>query len=184
LIYKIFWIIRAIIYKLFFKKIGFPSYIGKPTFLYKASKISIGKKVRIFPHSRMEVHGDSSFIQIEDDVGIGQNFHVISGGELTISSGTIIAPNVFINNLDNDYRTIGCNVLEQNELYKKTVIGNNCFIGYGAVIQSGSILGEQCIVGANSVVKGCFPDFCVIVGSPAKIVKKYNSELNKWEKYN
>ena len=51
------------------------------------------------------------------------------------------------------------------------------------MIQSGTILGKQCIVGANSVVRGQFPDYCVIAGNPAKIIKKYNFNTRKWEKY-
>ncbi|PSV22889.1 lipopolysaccharide biosynthesis protein [Photobacterium leiognathi subsp. mandapamensis] len=180
--YKVIWTIRAIIYKLIFNKIGFPSYIGKPIFIHNPKKIFIGKNVRIFPCARFEVHGLNSYIKIEDNVGIGQNFHVISGGRLTISSGTIIAPNVFINNLDNDYKTIGENVLSQKSIYKETIIGKNCFIGYGAVIQSGTILGEQCIVGANSFVKGTYPNYSVIAGNPAKVVKKFDKKLMLWVK--
>ena len=60
--YKFFWIFRAIYYKLFFKRVGFPSYIGKPIFLLGRKKISLGKKVRIYPMCRMEVHGDNSEI--------------------------------------------------------------------------------------------------------------------------
>ena len=52
----------------------------------------------------------------------------------------------------------------------------------GAAIMPGTVLGKQCVVGANSVVKGTFPDYCVIVGSPAKIVKKYNQQTHIWEK--
>jgi acetyltransferase-like isoleucine patch superfamily enzyme len=52
----------------------------------------------------------------------------------------------------------------------------------GSAIMAGTRLGKQCIVGANSVVKGEFPDYCVIVGAPAKIVKKYNFETQEWEK--
>ena len=67
-------------------------------------------------------------------------------------------------------------------MVKETTIGENCFIGMGAAIMPGTVLGKQCVVGANSVVKGTFPDYCVIVGSPAKIVKKYNQHTQIWEK--
>jgi acetyltransferase-like isoleucine patch superfamily enzyme len=182
MIYRPFWAIRAFIYKLFFKKFLFPSYIGKPTFIFGSKKITIGRMVKIFPHCRMEVHGKGSSIIIEDNVGIGQNFHVISGAKLIIGTGTTIAPNVFINNMDNGYQVIGVPIIEQEEIIKETKIGKNCFIGIGASIQLGTILGEQCIVGANAVVKGEFPDYCVIVGNPAKVVKKYNILEKKWQK--
>ena len=182
--YKFFWIIRAIFYKIFFKRIGFPSYIGKPIFLLGTMKISLGKKVRIFPMSRMEVHGKKSEIIIKDNVSIAQGFHVISGGSLIIESGVLIAPNVFVNNMDNDYSEIDVPVFNQKQIVKKTHIGENSFIGIRACIQAGTILGKQCIVGAGAVVKGIFPDYCVIVGNPARIIKRLDFKSKTWKKTN
>lgn len=65
---------------------------------------------------------------------------------------------------------------------KRTEIGENCFIGFGAAIQAGTVLGKQCIVGTNAVVRGEFPDYSVIVGAPAKVVKQYNKETGEWER--
>ena len=182
--YRSIWVLRAIIYNFILNKVGFPSYIGKPVFLYGAKKISIGKKVRIYPLSRMEVHGKDSEIIIKDNVSIGQGFHIISGGSLVIESGVLIAPNVFVNNMDNDYSEIGVPVFDQKQIVKKTHIGKNCFLGIGARIQAGTILGEQCIIGASAVVKGVYPDYCVIVGNPAIIIKRFDMKSKKWKKTN
>ena len=179
---KIFWILRAVLYKFFLGKLILPSYIGKPTHIYNFRKIFIGKKVRIFPHVRLEVHGKNSSLIIEDNVAIGQNVHITSGGKLLIGKSSTILANVFITNIDHDYTEINKPILDQKMIVSETAIGENCFIGIGAAIQAGTVLGKQCIVGANSVVKGIFPDYCVIVGSPARIVKKYNFETKKWEK--
>jgi acetyltransferase-like isoleucine patch superfamily enzyme len=73
-------------------------------------------------------------------------------------------------------------ILDQEHIISKTEIGENCYIGFGVVIQAGTTLGRQCVVGANSVVKGSFPDFSVIVGAPGRVVKRYNTESEKWEK--
>ena len=56
---------------------------------------------------------------------------------------------------------------------KPVKIGNNCWIGYGAIILKGYTIGNNCIVGAGAVIPGnsSFPDNCVIAGNPAKIVK-------------
>ena len=72
--------------------------------------------------------------------------------------------------------------MEQPTIELNTKIGENCFIGFGVAIQAGTILGKQCIVGSNSVVRGTFPDYCVIVGAPARIVKRYNPETKLWQK--
>ena len=180
--YKIFWAIRAIFFKLFLKKIGLLCYIGKPTFIQGYKSIIIGDKVRIFPGLRIECHNGGCII-MGDDISIGQNLHIISSDEtLKIGNHTTLSGNVFITNIDHDYKQIGKHILEQEYIVKTTEIGENCFIGYGAAIQAGTILGKQCIVGANSVVRGIFPDYCVIVGIPAKIVKRYNPEKAIWQK--
>lgn len=181
---KYFWTLRAIIYKLKFGKIGMLTYIGKPVILEGEKRVEIGNRVRIYPGVRIETHGNEGRITIKDNVSIGQNFHITSSGsELTIGKDTTISGNVFITNIDHDYRQIGVHILKQEYLTKETKIGENCFIGYGAAIQAGTVLGKQCVVGANSVVRGEFPNYCVIVGAPAKIIRKYNPETKEWEKY-
>ena len=50
-------------------------------------------------------------------------------------------------------------------------IGERCWIGDGAVILAGAQIGDNSVVGANSVVKGVFPANVVIAGSPAKVIK-------------
>lgn len=179
---KIFWGLKSLFYKLTFKRFGNLSYIAKPLILDGVNRVEIGNKVRIYPGLRLETFGKESSIKMEDNISIGQNLHIISKGKLQIKSDTTISGNVFITNLDHDYQEIGKHIMEQDHIVKDTIIGHNCFIGYGAVIQAGTILGDQCIVGSNSVVRGEFPDYCVIVGAPARIVKKYNHESKKWEK--
>lgn len=181
MIQKYIWAIRALIYSPFFGKFGMPSYLGDPLFLKGIGNVYIGKKVRIFPHLRMETQ-DGGTINIEDDVVISQNVHITSAGNLRIGKSSLILANVFITNIDHDYTEIGQHVVNQKIIIKETTIGENCFIGMGSAIMAGTILGKQCIVGANSVVRGNFPDYCVIVGSPARIVKKYNLKTQIWEK--
>lgn len=184
MIIKYFWALRALIYKPFFGQFGLPSYIGKPIALVGTRKIFIKKRVRIYPNVRLEVYRKNSSLVINENVSIGQNVHITSGENLIIGASSTILANVFITNIDHDYTEIDKHILDQKMIIKKTTIGENCFIGIGAAIQAGTILGKQCIVGANSVVKGEFPDYCVIVGSPAKIVKKYNFDTKNWEKTN
>lgn len=159
-----------------------PSYIGKPIFLSGISKVSFGKKVRIFPGLRLEAIGKNAEVIIRDDVAIAQNVHITSGGKLLIEKSVTILANVFITNIDHPYENIELAPSKQEFVIKETIIGENCFIGIGASIQAGTILGRHCIVGTNAVVRGVFPDYCVIAGIPAKVIKKYNFETCKWEK--
>jgi carbonic anhydrase/acetyltransferase-like protein (isoleucine patch superfamily) len=52
-------------------------------------------------------------------------------------------------------------------------VGNNTLIGMGATILNGAVIGANCLVGANALVTEDkqFPDFSLIVGSPAKVMR-------------
>jgi acetyltransferase-like isoleucine patch superfamily enzyme len=182
MVYKFIWFLNTFLLRFFIKHIGLLSYIGKTTYVSGGRNIIIGTKVRIFPGLRAECHNGGEII-IKDDVSIGQNLHIISSNtKLTIGAHTTLSGNVFITNIDHSYNIIEKHILQQDYVVRQTEIGEFCFMGYGVVIQAGTILGNQCIVGANSVVRGIFPDYCVIVGAPAKIVKRYNFETKNWDK--
>lgn len=179
---KYVWAIRAVVYKLFWGHIGKFTYIGKPVFIEGRKNIKIGDRVRIFPGVRMEAIGTGS-ISVGNNVAIEQNVHLISSGiELRIGSDVTISGNVFITNTNHRYDKIDKSVMEQENIVLHTNIGDGCFIGYGAVIQAGTILGKHCIVGANAVVKGKYPDNCVIVGVPSHIVKRYDLLERCWKR--
>lgn len=173
-----------------FKKFGKCSQIIKPTRILGNKQISIGDRVIILNNARIEAinkWGNQQFypqIIIGDRVSIGQNFHLISADILEIGNDVTISGNVFITNIDHEYRKLGVNIINQELIIKHTEIGDNCFIGFGASIQAGTVLGKQCIVGTNAVVRGKFDDYSVIVGAPAKAVKKLNLSTGIWEKLN
>ncbi|MGS2872527.1 acyltransferase [Enterobacter huaxiensis] len=178
---KVLWLIRNFFYKIFFfKKSRLYGYIGKPIYFTGLKNVSIGKKFRLYPMWRFEIL-ESGTVTIEDDVSIGQFFHLVSlGSELVIKKGTVISADVLITNSDHRFNVIDVPIYRQPMNNKITMIGENCFIGAGAKILAGTTLGKQCVVGANSVVKGNFPDYCVISGIPAKIIKKYDVESKQW----
>ncbi|WP_242258211.1 acyltransferase [Streptococcus thoraltensis] len=179
---KLWWWLRLQFRKPFFAQVGRSSYLASSISLVGTKNIAIGNRVRIFPGNRMETH-DGGRITIGDNCSIGQNFHITSMKDnLKIGANTTILGNVFITNIDHEYQEIGKHILEQPMVYRDTQIGENCFIGFGASIQAGTILGKQCVVGTNSVVRGNYPDYSVIVGAPAKVVKIYNPETQIWER--
>ena len=179
---KIVWAVRGIFYKASFGRFGNVSYIGKPISLLGRKHIFIGDKVRIQPGIRMEAANGGSII-VRNNTSIGQNVHITADEEeLEIGENTTILGNSFITNIDHDYQRINVHIMDQERIVKTTKIGENCFIGFGACIQAGTILGKQCIVGANAVVRGSFPDYSVVVGVPARIVKQYDPTTKRWEK--
>lgn len=61
---------------------------------------------------------------------------------------------------------------------KKTIIGNNVFIGMNSIILMGANVGDNVIIGAGSVVSGTIPSNVVIAGNPAKIIRTLDEHYN------
>lgn len=89
--------------------------------------------------------------------------------EIRIGDHALIGPNVQLltplHPLDAQERTAG------QEYGAPITIGNNVWIGGGAIILPGVTLGDNVVVGAGSVVTKSFGDNVVIAGNPAKVIK-------------
>ena len=59
-------------------------------------------------------------------------------------------------------------------------VGDNVWIGEGVVIMPGITIGQGSIIGANSTVTKSIPPYCIAVGQPARVIKKYDFSINKW----
>jgi acetyltransferase-like isoleucine patch superfamily enzyme len=176
-----------VLYRHLFKKFGQGS-ILKNTLFISYEAVSIGKDVLIWDDARIEVidcYSEQSIkpsIIIGDGVVIQQGCHITAASTLNIGSNTSILFDVLITDIDHEYQTLNIPMSKQPLKVAKTTIGENCFIGSGAKINAGTTLGKHCIVGASAVVRGSFSDYCVIVGIPGKVIKRYNPESKLWQK--
>jgi acetyltransferase-like isoleucine patch superfamily enzyme len=115
------------------------------------------------------------------DVLVGKNtwigpFTILDGsGNLQIGSNCSISAGVQIYTHDSVKWAVSGG--EEHYEYSETSIGNNCYIGPNTIISRGVILGDCCIVGANSFVNRSFPPFSKIVGNPSRLVKNERDEV-------
>ena len=74
---------------------------------------------------------------------------------------------------------------EKNKLLdqRKIIIGANTFVGARASLLPGTVVGNNCIIGSGSVVKGNIPDDSIVIGNPARIIKKTSEWLENKSKY-
>ncbi|HEY1744978.1 MAG TPA: hypothetical protein VGG18_17540, partial [Granulicella sp.] len=61
------------------------------------------------------------------------------------------------------------------------VVGRNVWIGDGVAVLPGATIGDGTIIGANSVVTGAIPAGVIAVGSPARVVRRWNETSGVWE---
>ena len=62
---------------------------------------------------------------------------------------------------------------------RKTIIGDNVFVGMNAIILNGANIGNNVIIGAGSVVSGHVPDNSVVAGNPAKVIMSLEEYYNR-----
>lgn len=112
-------------------------------------------------------------IVIGDNVGMS-GVTIYARKQITIGENTCIGGNTKI--LDNDFHPIEVEArnadLKEKIGTRPVIIGKNCFIGCNALILKGTVLGDGCVVGAGAVVSGQFEPGSVIVGNPARCMKK------------
>lgn len=155
-------------YKRFFKTLQQASYLD---FL----KYKIGFNKRYWPAPKNCTIAHSDKIYIGKNSVLGRSGSYIQGlGQIYIGDYTRIAVNVGIISSNHD-------LYDHNISHKSKIeIGDYCWIGMNSVILPGVTLGTRTIVAAGSVVTKSFPEgFCVIGGSPAKIIKTLDKELFK-----
>lgn len=169
-----------------FKKCTRHSMIIKP-FLATYDCISMGN-ARVLNNARIEGvkrYNNVCFnpeIIIEDGVSIQQNLHLTCANKIVIGKNTAIAANVTITDIHHPYTDINVPIERQDIEVKEVVIGEECKIYNGAVILPGVHIGKHVSIGANSVVNRDIPDYCVVAGAPARIIKRFNFETNQWQK--
>lgn len=151
--------------------------------------IKLERGVRLWKKSRIECvcvgnQNIKPLLWIRQNVNIEQNCHITCGNSIIIGERTSITANVTITDIRHPYEDIATAVKYQPYTTTPVRIGADCHIANGAVILPGTVIGNHCVVGANAVVKGCFPDFTIIAGNPAKVIKYYNVTTKRWEKCN
>lgn len=135
-----------------------------------------GDNVSVGYSTHIELTGSLRYlgkgIRIGNNVGLGTHGHFGSGmGFLDIGDDTIFGNYVSIHPENHNFSDVNIPIRLQGVNGLGVKIGKNCWIGAKVTILDGTILGNNCIVAAGAVVRGQFPNNCIIGGVPAKIIK-------------
>ena len=136
-----------ILRELFGERLGEGSYVAAPLSGAAIDKLVIGKRCYI-----------------------NTNLLAMARGGITIGDDVQIAANVQL--LSNNHDPYDRQVL----ICKPIVIKDGVWIGAGASIMAGVTVGKHAIIGAASVVTHDVPDYAVVVGSPAKVIKMLDAD--------
>ena len=127
----------------------------------------------------------------QEKIGVCIKSGVIANRKLTIycaqgveiGNNCMLGSNVLITDNNHGMNVEDVSYSKQSLITKgKVIIGDECWIGENVCILAGTSIGKRTIIGAGSVVMGEIPGNSIVVGNPAKVIKKWNSNEHKWEK--
>ena len=126
---------------------------------------------------------DQPKLLIRERCSIGMGSTISAVERIEIGKHVLFARNVYISDHSHAFEGLDKPIMYQGIYSIKPVrIGEGTWIGQNACILPGADIGAHCVIGANSVVRSAIPDFCVGVGSPARVVKRFSQERQCWEK--
>ena len=153
--------------------VGAHSYVARDAWLHARTKqcsITIGKYSSVNPYSKLVTeHGGR--IKIGDHCKV-DSFSVLYGspGGLTIGDYVRMAVNVTIVTSNHKFEGEG-RQYGQGQTSEGVTIGNDVWVGAGAIILDGVTVGDHSVIGAGSVVTKDVPENSVVAGVPAKVIK-------------
>lgn len=167
-----------------FASFGPYSEIADPTLsIVNPSCIHVGAFVKIGAFAVIEalVPDAGVAVRIEDGAYIG-NFARITGvGEVVIGPEAMLADRVYVSDTNHLYEDVTQPIKRQGlRPGRRVEIARGAWIGIGSVVVGGVRIGEGAVVGANSVVTQDVPDFSVVVGNPARVVRQHDGEGWRW----
>lgn len=142
-------ILRATLSKLFFKSCEGFMWIQPRVTIVHSDRITVGTNFGVNSGSYINGLG-----------GIEFGSYVLIGSNVTISSG--------LHPIDGDCPP----VFSRQSVHKKIVIGDDVWIGAGAIIMPGVRIAKGTVIGANAVVTKDTEAYSVMVGSPARLIRK------------
>lgn len=129
----------------------------------------------------LKIDENEPILTIGDNCDIGDYCHITAVRKVVFEDEVLLANNIYVSDNLHGYEDIDNAIKNQPIKFKKEVVlHSGCWIGENVCIIGASV-GKNSIIGANSVVTNDIDDYCIAVGSPARVIKKYNPELKKWQ---
>jgi acetyltransferase-like isoleucine patch superfamily enzyme len=168
-----------------FRRFGENSLIVPPARIESPEAIEIGDRVVVHEHAWFSVVKAFDDVEprlvIDDDVLIDRLCHIACVGEIVIGRRVSIGERSLIGDTFHRYDDVTTPVIDQPLARpRKVTIEAGAHLGLASLIVPGVTVGEQAFVGAGAVVTRDVPPRTLVVGNPARPVKRYDEERAAW----
>jgi acetyltransferase-like isoleucine patch superfamily enzyme len=177
----------ALYYRRIFAELGSGSLLYKPLLLSGTQYIRIGAGTLIRQGARIEAllldPGRPPSLEIGNNVNIEQNVHIICSSSIRIGDDVTITGNCSVVDTTHPFRDVDDPVkigARIDPTHRPVEIGEGTFVGIGCVILPNVRIGKHCVIGSNSTVTHDIPDYCVAMGSPARVQQRYDFKSKSW----
>ena len=109
---------------------------------------------------------------IGDRCLVGRGSGIVGHLSIEIGDDVWTGHHVFITDQNHGYANLDIPVSMQSMPERPVRIGSGSWLGHGTVVLPGTTIEAHVVVGANSVVRGEIPPYCVVAGNPAKVIKR------------
>lgn len=155
-----------------FRKLGKGVIFERGVWIFHPENIEIGDNVYIGHNTFLKGYY-KNILCIGTDTWVGQSCFLHAGGGITIGRAVGIGPCVrILSHQHIEEPDIKKPLLFCEQEYKEVVIEDGCDIGMSSIILPGVTIAQASIVGAGSVVTKDVAPYTVVVGNPAKVLRK------------
>ncbi len=179
---------------LLYTKLFFPGarLVRLPFDVRNKKNIDFGKGLTTGVGCRLEAYPiDASKVclKIGNDVEMNDHVHITAMNSVTIGNNVLLASKIYIS--DCSHGSYAGNEFDDSPLIapnsrkmvtKPVTIEDNVWIGEFVSVLPGAYIGKGAIIGTMSVVTGHIPEYTIAVGAPAKVIKKFNFETQRWDR--
>ena len=168
-----------------FKSVGKDCSFHPPLNINHPERIIIGDDVVIGSFCWIGVYVEKNqtlgLLEVGNRVHIGSNSTILARNHIKIGNRVLIAQRVSIIDNIHEYQDINKAIIDQPiSQGGEIIIEDDCFIGVNSVILQKVKIGKHSVIGANSVITHDVPPYCVVAGTPARIIKKYDFKKKEW----
>jgi acetyltransferase-like isoleucine patch superfamily enzyme len=152
--------------------------------LHGEDRIAIGAHTTVGPHATLSTgmpvpladEGRDPAITIGDRCVLGRGIGIVAHERVEIGDDTWTGHFVYVTDQNHGYENVDLPIATQLWKNAPVEIGADCWLGHGSVILPGTTIGRHVVVAAGAIVTGTVPDYCVVAGAPARVVRRYVPE--------